>query len=58
MASHYSTTFGINNRSSLESLSFFSVAHGAMIPDVMHDILEGVIPVELKLMLKVNCIYH
>ena len=39
-ASHYSTTFGINNRSHLESLSYFSVAEGAMIPDVMLDVLE------------------
>ena len=53
LASHYSTTFGINNRSHLESLSYFSVAEGAMIPDVMHDVLEGVLPLELKLILKV-----
>lgn len=56
LSSHYSTTFGINSRSSLESLKYFSVAEGGMIPDVMHDIL-GVLPLELKLMLKVCAHY-
>jgi len=54
IASHYSTTYGINYRSVLESLSFFSVAEGAMVPDIMHDILEGVLPLELKLLITVN----
>ena len=53
LASHYSTTFGINTKSQLESLQYFTVAEGAMIPDIMHDILEGVLPLELKLILKV-----
>jgi len=54
IASHYSTTYGINYCSVLESLSFFSVAEGAMVPDIMHDILEGVLPLELKLLITVN----
>ena len=57
LSSHYSTTYGINNRSILDSLSYFCVAEGAMIPDVMHDILEGVLPLELKLILKVRYQY-
>ena len=44
--------FGVNRRS---SLTYFDVTSGTMIPDVMHDhdFLDGVIPLELKLMLKV-----
>ena len=45
--------FGVNRRSLLTSLTYFDVTSGTMIPDVMHDFLEGVIPLELKLMLKV-----
>lgn len=50
---HYSTTFGVNRRALLDSLQFFDVTSGALIPDIMHDVLEGVLPLELKLMLKV-----
>ena len=46
-------TYEINHRSVLQSLSFFSVAEGAMIPDILHDVLEGVLPLEMKLILKV-----
>ena len=45
--------YGINYRSPLDSLSNFEVAEGAMIPGIMHDILEGVLPLEMKNMLKV-----
>ena len=45
--------FGVNRRSLLTSLTYFDVTSGSLIPDVMHDFLEGVIPLELKLMLKV-----
>ena len=50
---HFSTTFGINRRALLNSLVFFDVTSGALIPDIMHDVLEGALPLELKLMLKV-----
>lgn len=50
---HFSTTYGINRRALLSSLSYFDVASGALIPDIMHDILEGVLPLELKCLLKV-----
>ena len=34
-------------------LYIFSVSSGALIPDIMHDVLEGALPLEVKLMLKV-----
>ena len=36
-----SKEFGINRRSVLDSLNYFSVCSGALVPDVMHDVLEG-----------------
>ena len=33
-------------------LEFFDVCSGALIPDVMHDVLEGALQHELKLLLK------
>lgn len=50
---HFSLVYGVNRRALLNSLEFFSVASGALIPDIMHDVLEGVLPLEVKLMLKV-----
>ena len=50
----YSTTFGVNRRALLNSLTYFDVTSGALIPDIMHDILEGALPLEVKLMLKVQ----
>lgn len=51
---HYSIVFGINRRSSLDGFKYFKVTSGTLIPDIMHDLLEGVLPLETKLMLKVN----
>ena len=51
---HYSLVYGINCRALLDRLCFFDVASGALIPDIMHDILEGALPLEVKLMLKVT----
>ena len=45
---------GVNRRSLLTSLNYFDVTSGLLIPDVMHDFLEGVVPLELKLILKVG----
>ena len=42
---------GINSRSLLNELQFFHVASGALLPDIMHDVLEGALPYESKLML-------
>lgn len=39
--SQLSTEFGINHRSILDELKYFSVCSGALIQDVMHDVLEG-----------------
>lgn len=46
-----SVEYGINRRSSLDSLSYFSVVE-CMPHDIMHDLFEGVIPYEMKLLLK------
>ena len=49
-----SIEYGINRHSSLDSLPHFTVITG--IPhDIMHDLFEGVIPYELKLLLQ-HCI--
>ncbi len=49
--SSISVEFGINRCSSLDSLSEFSVVEN-MPHDIMHDLFEGVIPYELKLLLR------
>ena len=36
----------------LNSLSYFHVCDGGLVPDVMHDLLEGALQYEVKLMLK------
>lgn len=51
---HYSTVFGVNRRALLNTLRYFDVTSGALIPDIMHDILEGALPLQVKLMLKVQ----
>ena len=48
-----STLNGINHNSILNELAYFHVCSGALLPDVMHDILEGALQYEMKLMLKV-----
>ena len=58
MYRHYSVLYGINQRSILDSLTYFKVAAGTLIPDVMHDLLEGVLVLETKLMLKVRIIHY
>ena len=54
---HYSLVYGVNRRALLDKLSYFSVTSGALVPDIMHDILEGVLPLQVKLMLKVQLLY-
>ena len=51
LAAHYSTTYGVCRRSILMSVKGFSVIEG-LPHDVMHDLLEGVLPYEMKLLLK------
>ena len=50
-ASHYSKTYGINRRSALLNIKFYSMCGGGLPHDAMHDILEGVAPLEIKLLL-------
>ena len=50
---HYSLVYGVNRRALLSTLSFFNVASGALLPDIMHDILEGALPMEVMQILKV-----
>lgn len=49
--SHIATTYGVARNSILNSLSHLNVING-LPPDVMHDVLEGVLPLEVKLMLQ------
>ena len=50
----HSVEYGINQRAALEELPYFSVVHG-LPHDVMHDLMEGVIPHEMRLLLN-SCI--
>jgi len=47
-----SKEYGINCRSALNDLKYFHVCNGSLIPDIMHDVLEGVLQYEVKLMLQ------
>lgn len=51
---HFSLIYGVNRCALLNTLEFFSVTSGALIPDIMHDVLEGILPLEVKLMLNVS----
>ncbi len=54
LGDHYSTNFGINRCSILEDVPGFSVT--TCIPhDIMHDLFEGVVPYELKLLI-IHCV--
>lgn len=48
---HFSMTYGVNRRSSLQDFKFFSMFGGGLPHDAMHDIFEGIAPLEIKLML-------
>lgn len=52
---HYSKTYGVNRRSSLLGITNFNMFGGGLPHDAMHDVLEGVGPLEIKLLL-VHCI--
>ena len=49
-----SMEYGINFRSMLMSLQYLDICR-VLVPDVMHDILEGVVQYELKLLIR-HCI--
>ena len=44
-------------RSVLSELKYFDVTSGSLMPDVMHDVLEGVLQFEAKLLLR-QFIHH
>lgn len=46
-----SVEYGINTTCILNGLKYFHTCNGALIPDIMHDILEGGLQYEVKLML-------
>ena len=52
LGNHYSKTYGINRRSCLMDVPYFSMLGGGLPHDVMHDILEGIAPLEIKLLLR------
>ena len=54
LCTHYSTTYGINRLSILEEVPGFSVVT-ALLHDIMHDLFEGIVPMEVKLLLD-HCI--
>ena len=56
-AAQNSVEYGINSKSILTTLQYFDVCSGALVPDVMHDVLEGVLQYEAKLLLK-HCIFE
>lgn len=39
---HVSTTYGVNHRSILLDAPYFSILHGGLPHDLMHDICEGI----------------
>ena len=51
LAAADSVTYGVNFKSTLNSLEYFHVANNQIPQDVMHILLEGVVPYTLKLML-------
>lgn len=46
-----SKEYGVNNRSTLLDLGHFDMCSGTLLPDIMHDLLEGVIQHLLPLLL-------
>lgn len=47
---HIATTFGVTGNSSLNTSRFFHVVDG-IVPDIMHDILEGTLQLHIKWLL-------
>ena len=49
--SHFPTTYGINTRSCVMDVNYYSMFDGELPHDCMHDILDGVAAYEVKLLL-------
>ena len=47
---HFATTYGVARNSILNTLQNLNVING-LPPNIMHDVMEGVLPLEVKLML-------
>jgi len=47
-----SREFGINQRSILMDIPSFDICSGTLVCDIMHDLFEGLLPYETKLMLR------
>ena len=54
MESHFSRLYGVNFNSVFNELKYFNVT-GGMVPDIMHDLCEGIIP-KINLLLLKHCI--
>ena len=52
LCEHYSKTYGINRRSILLDIPHFNMFKGGLSHDIMHDVLEGVAPLEMSLLLQ------
>lgn len=48
---HFAVTYGIVRDSILNQSKYFHITEG-LVPDIMHDVLEGSLPYEVKEMLK------
>ena len=46
-----SREFGVNHKSLLMEIEYFDICSGVLLCDVMHDLFEGVLQYETKLML-------
>lgn len=51
VSGHFSKTYGVNERTSLMDVEHFSIFEFGLPHDLMHDLLEGLAPHEIKLML-------
>jgi len=47
-----SKEYGVNRNFSLNELTYFHVCDVSLLPDVMHNVLEGALQYEVKLLLK------
>ena len=53
----YSLTYRVNRPVLLDTLCYFDVASGALIPDIMHDVLEGALPYQTSFKGKIVLYY-
>lgn len=51
-AANKSVQYGINSKCIFNDLKYFHTSTGVLLPDIMHDVLEGGLQYEAKLMLK------